>query len=159
VEGGDSEDSETAMENAGQQDAASATIESRRLTTCEVVEDGRAVRLGFLDNAGDPLSVVFPFEQAESIVMTLPQLLSTALQVRTRKENARYVFPLRRWSLESGDGNFVVANLTTNDGFQVSFASPFEACKSIGWTLNHQGSTGLAQQNGAPAPVRPAKLN
>jgi hypothetical protein len=97
VEGGDSEDSETAMENAGQQDAASATIESRRLTTCEVVEDGRAVRLGFLDNAGDPLSVVFPFEQAESIVMTLPQLLSTALQVRTRKENARYVFPLRRW--------------------------------------------------------------
>jgi hypothetical protein len=155
----DSEDTKSAMDDGGKDECPSTAIESSRLTTCEVVEGGRAVRLGFLDNAGDPLSVVFPFEQAESIVMTLPQLLSAALQTRTRKENARYVFPLRRWSLESGDGNFVVANLMTNDGFQVSFAIPFEACKSIGWTLNHQGQNGLEQKNGARPAVHPAKLN
>ena len=132
------------------------TIKSSRLTTCEVMEGGTAVRLGFLDQSGEPLSVVFPFDQAESIVMTLPQVLSMSLKLRTRSEKARYVFPLRRWSLESGEGDFVVANLTTDDGFQVSFAVPFEACAAIGWTLRRAGKV---RRDQASAPGAEAKLN
>jgi hypothetical protein len=58
--------------------------------------------------------------------MTLPQMLSMALQLRTHNKQARYVFPLRRWSLEKSGDDFLVANMMTNDGFQVSFAIPRE---------------------------------
>jgi hypothetical protein len=130
---------------ADREPGSEARQTSSRLTTCEVIEGGKAIRLGFLDHAGNPASVSFPFEQAESIVMTLPQMLSKALQVRTRDETARFVFPLGRWSLESGDRDFLIANLMTNDGFRVSFAVPFAACKAIGWSLFHQGQSALQE--------------
>jgi hypothetical protein len=124
------------------------TITSSRLTTCQVVEGGRAVQLGFVDEAGKSSSVTFPFDQAESIVMTLPQMLSIALQLRTHNKQARYVFPLQRWSLESSGDDFLVANMMTNDGFQVSFAIPREVCKAIGWSLSQHGRPGLQERKG-----------
>ena len=132
-------------------DRTADVMTSSRLTTCEVVEDGKAIRLGFLDHAGNPTAVSFPFEQAESIVMTLPQMLAMALQLRTRNQTARFVFPLGRWSLESGDRDFLIANLMTDDGFQVSFAVPFDACKAIGWSLLREGQSALQEQGGDPA--------
>ena len=122
-----------------------------RLTTCQVVEGGRAVRLGFVDDAGKSSSVTFPFDQAESIVMTLPQVLSMALQLRTHNKQARYVFPLQRWSLESSGDDFLVANMMTSDGFQVSFAIPREVCKAIGWSLSQYGRPGLQEREGRGA--------
>jgi hypothetical protein len=132
-------------------------ISSSRLTTCEVIENGKAVRLDFLDNAGKQVSVAFPFEQAESVVMTLPRMLAMALQLRTRSQEARYVFPLARWSIESGDENFLIANLMTNDGFAVSFAVPFDACRAIGWTLCREGQSGPEDDAGSPG--KPAAVN
>jgi hypothetical protein len=126
---------------------ADAGQTSSRLTNCEVIEGGKAIRLGFLDHAGNPSSVSFPFEQAESIVMTLPQMLAMALQLRTHDQTARFVFPLGRWSLESGDRDFLIANLMTNDGFRVSFAVPFDACKAIGLSLFHQGQSALQERD------------
>jgi hypothetical protein len=123
-------------------------ISSSRLTTCEVIENGKAVRLDFLDRAGKQVSVAFPFEQAESVVMTLPRMLSMALQLRTHDQSARYVFPLQRWSIEAGDKEFLIANLMTNDGFRVSFAVPFDACKAIGWSLFHEGQSALQERDG-----------
>jgi hypothetical protein len=137
------EDCEPAAETGQKLDETT----SSRLTTCEVIENGDAVRLGFLDQAGKPASVEFPFDQAESIVMTLPKILSMALQLRMRDQAARFVFPLGRWSIESGDKEFLIANLMTNDGFQVSFAVPFDACKAIGWSLFHEGQAALQERD------------
>lgn len=134
------------------------TITSRRLTTCQVVEGGKGVRLGFVDHDGKSSSVTFPFDQAESIVMTLPQMLSTALQLRTHNDKARYVFPLKRWSLESSGEDFLVANMMTNDGFQVSFAIPREVCKAIGWSLSQHGRP-VALERGHAPPAEKAKMN
>jgi glutamine synthetase len=134
------------------------TITSRRLTTCQVVENGKAVRLGFVDHDGKSSSVTFPFDQAESIVMTLPQMLSIALQQRTHNKQACYVFPLRRWSLESSGDDFLVANMMTNDGFQVSFAIPREVCKAIGWSLSQHGRPVLQDREGHGADEH-VKLN
>jgi hypothetical protein len=52
-----------------------------------VVEGGSAIRLEFLDDEGKPASVEFPFDQAESIVMTVPQVLSQALQWSTHSQS------------------------------------------------------------------------
>jgi hypothetical protein len=133
-------------------------ITSSRLTTCNVVDEGRAIRLDFLDPEGRPLSVEFPFEQAHAIIMTLPQMLSQALKRLTLDQTARYVFPLGRWSIESGDNQSLITTLATKDGFQVSFAIPFDACKAIGWALKNEGQTGLEKQRDC-ASRTPASFN
>jgi hypothetical protein len=108
-------------------------IESEELTTCEICQDGKTVRLNFRDRAGEPAFLELPFDQAQSIVMTLPGLLSAALQVRTGNPQSRYVFPLERWALELvGVDSFLLLSLRTDDGFEVSFSVAPEICKALG---------------------------
>jgi hypothetical protein len=111
-------------------------IESRALTTCEISQDGTAVRLHFTDQAGAPAALDLPFDQAQSIVMTLPGLLAAALQVRTGNTGSRYVFPLDRWSLElSNVRRFLLLSLRTSDGFEVSFSLPVETCQELAMAM------------------------
>ncbi len=124
---------------------------SSQLTTCSVVKDGHAIRLEFLDGEDQPVSVEFPFEQAQSIVMTLPRMLSKALQRRTRSPSSRYAFTLGRWSIESSDEkNGLIVTLATDDGFQVSFVIPFDACRAIGWALGREGRSAGPDSIGEP---------
>jgi hypothetical protein len=112
------------------------SVESRKLTTCEVAHDGTGVRLNFIDQAGDRAALDLPYEQAQSIVMTLPGLLAAALQFRTGNPESRYVFPLDTWSLElSNVESFVLLSLRTSDGFEVSFSMPGDTCKNLARAL------------------------
>lgn len=111
-------------------------IRSERLTTCRVASDGSSIGLDFVDRSGAAVTVELPIEQAEAIVMTLPHLLACAVKQRTGNVEARYVFALDEWSLESAeDQACVIATLKTTDGFEVSFGIPFEACHALGWNL------------------------
>ena len=113
-------------------------IVSSRLTTCNVINDGEAIRLNLVEQLGDPVSIELPFEQAASVVMTLPRLLSTALNARTGGAEMRYVFSLAYWSLErSGDQKTLILTLRTPDGFEVSFGLPLEACRRLASALGH----------------------
>jgi hypothetical protein len=124
-------------------------IRSSRLTTCGVAADGTAIELQFIDSAGAPVTLELPFDQAESVVMTLPNLLSRALRLHTGDDDARYVFGLREWSLESArDPAWLIATLKTADGFEVSFGIPLEACRSLGWSLQ-QGADQAVAASGA----------
>jgi hypothetical protein len=125
---------------------------SSRLTTCSVVQEGHAIRLEFLNGQGQPVAVEFPFDQAESIVMTLPQMLSKALQRRTRSPSSRYVFTLGRWSIEGSDESSLIVTLATGDGFQVSFSVPFDACRAMGWALGHEGRS-AKEREGVGEPI------
>jgi hypothetical protein len=58
-------------------------IRSEKLTTCRVAADGAEVGLEFVDASGAPVRLEMPVEQAESLIMTLPQLLACALRQRT----------------------------------------------------------------------------
>lgn len=135
----------------------SRTITSTRLTTCSLVKEGRAIRLEFLDGEGKPVAVEFPFDQAQSIVMTLPRMLSKALQRRTRSPSSRYVFTLGRWSIESSDGKSLIVTMSTADGFQVSFAIPFDACRAMGWALGHEGRS-AAERDAIGKPMDDQRL-
>jgi hypothetical protein len=120
------------------------TIISSGLTTCDATEDGQIIRLDFLDETGDPVSVAFPFRQAASVMMTLPRLLSKALRQQTRNDTSRYVFSLGRWSIESSEQSCLIMTLATDDGFEVSFGIPFETCRAMGWALKDEGRKALA---------------
>jgi len=67
-------------------------IRSEKLTTCHVAADGGEVALEFVDATGAAVKLEMPIEQAESLIMTLPQLLACALRQRTGDQDARYVF-------------------------------------------------------------------
>jgi hypothetical protein len=126
------------------------TIISSALTTCDTAEDGKTIRLDFLDEAGASVSVAFPFRQAAAVMMTLPRLLSKALRRQTQSDTSRYVFSLGRWSIESSDQPCLIMTLATDDGFEVSFGIPFETCRAMGWALKEEGrdaSAGPADLN------------
>jgi len=113
-------------------------IRSQKLTTCQVAADGTNVGLEFLDHTGRAVTVEFPLDQAEAVIMTMPHLLAHAVKRQTGNEAARYVFGLEGWSIESTeDKNCLLATLTTSHGFEVCFAIPYEACQSLGWNLQH----------------------
>jgi hypothetical protein len=102
------------------------------LTTCGITQEGHVVRLDLVDERGGDVSVELSFEQAEAIAMTLPSLLTCALQALTGKESSRYVFPLEHWAVEQfGDCTGLLLTLATEGGFQVCFGVPAEACRGL----------------------------
>ena len=117
-------------------------IRSQRLTTCQVNANGAEIGLEFLDVSGAAVRLEMPVEQAESLVMTLPQILALALRQKTGDEHARFVFALGEWAIESAKGqDCLIATLKTPDGFEVCFGIPFEACRSLGWNLLRAAET------------------
>src|SRR5215470_8572821 len=115
-----------------------------------------------MDRSDTAVSVQLPFDQAEAVVMTLPQLLTRAVRRRTGKPEARYVFGLGEWAIEdTKDKDCLIVTLKTTDGFEVSFAIPFGACQALGWNLQHEARQAAEPQEpneDAPPSVR-AELN
>ena len=113
-------------------------IHCSKLTTCGTLEDGETVKLEFVDAGGNPISVLLSFEDAESIAMTLPRLLTLAVKAQSGHDNARYVFALGRWLLEGvEDRRSVILTLATVDGFEASFRIPHATGRALGWSLQH----------------------
>jgi hypothetical protein len=129
-------------------------ITLNELTTCGVQPGGEVLELNFVDAAGAPVCLQVPFDHAQAIAMTLPRLLDVALKQVTGNPQARYVFPLGRWSIETAsDDNCLITTLSTEDGFEVSFGMPPEACRSLGWTLKSEADTLAHADDTAPTHV------
>jgi hypothetical protein len=115
-----------------------------QLTTCSVIEGGNTIGLAFVGQAGEPMSIEMPFDQAASIVMTIPRLLSVALKMQTEDAQARYVFSVGNWSLElAKHQNCRILSLRTPDGFEVAFAISFETSAAMGSALVGGGEAAL----------------
>jgi len=113
-----------------------------QLTTCGIAGQGNSIELHATEQSGVPMSLEMSFENAQAVMMTLPRLLTKALRQRTGDPNLRYVFPLGEWSLErSSDNEFLIMTLKTGDGFDVSFAVPLAASRSLGASLKQEVAT------------------
>jgi hypothetical protein len=138
-------------------------IRSTKLTTCSVAHDGSTVELELLDAAHAKVTLQLPLEHAAALAMTLPRLLTSAVRQSTGDQQARYVFDLGEWALESSEGRqSLLATLKTTDGFEVCFGIPFEACRSLGWNLQCGADAALdaaasdeAKSTGGTIPARP----
>ena len=130
------------------------------LTTCSVDQDGEVVELAFQDSQGNPVSLRVPFDKAQAMAMTLPQLLTLALRTKTGSPDARYVFPLSGWRIEDPrDHDGVITTLVTDDGFEVSFCIPPTACAGLGWALKEQAGERPEGDVPAAPDVGQARLN
>src|SRR5579864_714669 len=98
----------------------SMDIESQSLTTCEVAPDGNTVVLGFTDSSGAPARIRLPLNQIGALAMTLPDLITKALQSRHGDHTLRYAYPLASWTVErSSEPGTGMMTLSTTDGFSV----------------------------------------
>jgi hypothetical protein len=98
-------------------------IDVATLTTCDVAPDGHYVRLHFEDTLGRPAALRLTSDRVQQLLMTVPGLLSRALQARHKDDSVRAVFPLHQWRLETAAGSKdFILTLITADGFEVAFS-------------------------------------
>ncbi|UFZ05291.1 hypothetical protein LQG66_02920 [Bradyrhizobium ontarionense] len=111
-------------------------LRAKALTSCEVVEQGETISLGFEDAAGNPAALSLSVSQAGALVMTLPGLLEMALRTRYGDQALRYTYPLASWTIEqSTDATQRIMTLATLDGFSVRFAIPKDEQNVLGEAL------------------------
>jgi hypothetical protein len=114
----------------------SMDIESQSLTMCEVAPDGDTVVLGFTDSQGTPARIRLPLSQIGALAMTLPDLISKALQSRYGDHTLRYAYPLASWTVErSSDPSTGMMTLSTTDGFSVCFSMERELQQTLSEAL------------------------
>ena len=98
-------------------------IDIETLAACEVAADGGAISLGFVDCAGQPATVTLSLNDAGSLAMTLPGLITKALQTRFDDRSLHNAYPLASWAVEqSSDPAQVLVTLRTADGFSACFS-------------------------------------
>ena len=108
--------SATVCENAG------VEVDAVALTTFDVATDGSAARIGVRDASGRLASLTLPVDCLSALLMTLPQMVQTALQYRHDDSSLRLVYPLGAYRVETAGGSdHFILTLATPDGFEVSF--------------------------------------
>ena len=123
-------------------------LDVAKLTTCKVAADGQAISLGAEDGTGKPFRLLMTAEQAGTLAMTLPTLLTEAIQARHRNESLRYVFPLGGFELRSADGSpTTILSFRTPDGFEVSFALAPNVLASLASVCASEGNRIARQLN------------
>ena len=116
-------------------------IDLASLTTCDVAPDGHCVRLHFVDALGGAAALRLTSDRVQQLLMTLPRLLSRALQARHRDDSVRAVFPLHQWRLETAAGSKdLILTLITSDGFEVAFSLSARAIVRIRSALEEHHS-------------------
>jgi len=103
-------------------ESAGVAVDAVELTTFDVALDGSAARIGVRDASGRLASLNLPVDCLSSLLMTLPQVVRTALQCRCDDPTLRLVYPLGGYRVETAGGSDrVILTLATPDGFEVSF--------------------------------------
>lgn len=111
-------------------------IETSSLGSCSVVKGGDRISLGLVDENGEEVEIKVSTADAHSIAMTLPRLLKGCLKEKYRDAGLRYAFPLDMWKVEAAlDGNQVIMTFVTGSGYEVSFATRPDMCRSLGSAL------------------------
>ncbi|MFT3673464.1 hypothetical protein [Aestuariivirga sp.] len=109
-----------------------AQVTVGNLRSCEVSSNGEEIRINVADQAGAPHQICLSPDMASALAMTLPRLLSAALQARYADPSIRFVFPLGGYTLEQAPGDRqLLLSLKTPDGFEVCFRISQETIRSL----------------------------
>jgi hypothetical protein len=107
-------------------------IDIKGLARFETGEDGASISLVAEDVSGRSVRLTFPIDILSSLIMTLPQMLTAAIQRRRNDPSARLVYPLAESRTElSTDLSTRILTLKIPDGFTVSFAVSDEQFREL----------------------------
>jgi hypothetical protein len=111
----------------------SNVIQATRLTRLELAKDGSHFTLQGIDVSDLDWSLRLPSEFLRQLILTLPNLALTSMQLQHGDSTLRIVYPADACTLElASDGRTIILTLGTADGFHVSFGLSDEQCKTIG---------------------------
>jgi hypothetical protein len=96
-------------------------IDIKSLARFETGEDGASISLIAGDVYGRSSRLTFPREVLSSLIITLPRIVTAAVQRRRNNPSARLVYPLAESRTELST-DLSTRILTSPDGFTVSFA-------------------------------------
>jgi hypothetical protein len=100
-----------------------ADVRIRRLIRFETAADGNSIKVLVEDAVGETGAVSFPIDCLTSLIMTLPGMVTSAIQRRGNDPTLRVTFPLKEFEVErSVDPEVRILTLTTLDGYSVSFS-------------------------------------
>jgi hypothetical protein len=107
-------------------------ISIQGLARFETGDDGMSISLIAEDDTGRSFRLTFPTTVLSSLVMTLPQMVTAAVQRQRNDPSTRLVYPLAESRMElSTDFATRILTLTTPDGFTVSFALTSEQFREL----------------------------
>jgi hypothetical protein len=107
-------------------------IDIKGFARFETGEDGASISLIAEDVSGRSIRLTFPTDVLSSLIMTLPQMVTAAVQRRRNDPSARLVYQLAESRTElSTDLSTRILTLKTPDGFTVSFAVSDEQFREL----------------------------
>jgi hypothetical protein len=110
----------------------STRIDIKCLLRFATGEDGASITLVAEDVSGRSVSLTFPTEVLSGLVMTLPRMVTDAIQRGRNDPSARLVYPLAEFTTElSTDLSTRILTLSTLDGFAVSFGVSDEQFREL----------------------------
>ena len=110
-----------------------ASVDIKSISRFETARDGESISLLAEDVSGRAVRLTFTTQVLSSLVMTLPQMVTSAVQRRRNDPSARLVYPLAESKIElSTDLSTRILTLITPDGFTVSFAVNDDQLSKIG---------------------------
>jgi hypothetical protein len=124
----------------------SKSIDVAQLTSFETAVDGSAIKMHMEDSAGQAFSICFPVDCLRSLLMTLPKMVTGAVQRRYNDPRLRVTYPVDTFQIELGSDLCTrILTLATPDGFAVSFSLTEEQCQEIGLAETETTESGSAQ--------------
>jgi hypothetical protein len=107
---------------------------------CAVSPDGGSISLTLPDRHGKSCQLVLTFDEASSLAMTLPRLLTMALRRKYSDRALRLAYPLREYAVEcASDLRHLIVTLAADDGFNVVYAINVETAAAIARDLFNSG--------------------
>ena len=108
-------------------------IDVATLTSFETADDGASILMHLRDATGSPVTMSLPIACLNSLLMTLPKMLASAIQRQHNDASLRIVYPADRLTMELGsDLCTCIMTLATPDGFEVSFGLSGAQCREVG---------------------------
>jgi hypothetical protein len=97
-------------------------LTGHHLTTFTIDSDGCHFQLSFVCHDHTLGSLRLPTECLTQLVMTLPRMMTQALQKRYADNSLRLVYPVEEMRIEQpSESKSVIVTLVTHDGFDVAF--------------------------------------
>lgn len=96
-------------------------IVADQLGPFQLAEDGSRLFLSFICYDSATAWISLPTDCLKSLIMTFPQIMRRALQIRRGDESFRLVYPAKDIRIEqSSDPRTLIVTFATADGFEIS---------------------------------------
>jgi hypothetical protein len=119
----------------------------QKLTTFAIAGGGTHLQMNFVCQDDIHVRLRLPTESLQALMMTLPRMMTQALQIRYRDESLRLVYPAENIRIElASDPKIIIVTLATPDGFEASFSLTRQQMRGFNAALDDLNTRGTTSK-------------